>query len=340
MTTSSTPRRLELEGAPLIAGLRARSFGDPDDYERLSELMTAANTLDAIPYLPTAEGLQVEWDAADGADPIDDVVIAEVDGRLIAASGVERVVRADVPTYELWGAVDPALRRLGLGTWLMGWALEHARVRASREDPGTPVDLGAFAEDREAGHRALLEATGFEAIRHFFLMRRHDLDDVPDTPLPEGLEIRPVTEDQRRAILDAENEAFRDHWGHREMGDSAYQATFARPELDTDLWVVAWDGDQVAGVVQNWIWPKENEKLGVKRAWLEHISVRRPWRRRGLARAITAASLVKLREAGLDEAMLGVDSENPNGALGLYERLGFETESRAAAYRRDLRSKA
>ena len=112
--------------------------------------------------------------------------------------------------------------------------------------------------------------------------------------------------------------------------------TFGRAELDTSLWVVAWDGDQVAGVVQNWVWPEENERLGVKRGWLEHISVRRPWRRRGLARAITAASLVKYREVGLEEAMLGVDSENPNGALGLYEGLGFVQASRAAAYRRDL----
>ena len=99
---------------------------------------------------------------------------------------------------------------------------------------------------------------------------------------------------------------------------------------------MAWDGDQVAGVVQNWIWPEENEALGVNRGWLEHISVRRPWRRRGLARALTAASLVTFRERGLDEGMLGVDSENPNGALGLYEGLGFSMRSRAAAYRRSL----
>ena len=167
-------------------------------------------------------------------------------------------------------------------------------------------------------------------------MRRQGLDDIPDAPLPDGIEIRPVLEDQWRTILAAENEAFRDHWGHREMGESDFKATFGRAELDTSLWVVAWDGDQVAGVVQNWIWPEENERLGVKRGWLEHISVRRPWRRRGLARAITAASLVKYREVGLEEAMLGVDSENPNGALGLYEGLGFVQASRAAAYRRDL----
>jgi ribosomal protein S18 acetylase RimI-like enzyme len=38
----------------------------------------------------------------------------------------------------------------------------------------------------------------------------------------------------------------------------------------------------------------------------------------------------------MEEGMLGVDSENANGALGLYEGLGFEIFSRSAAYRRTL----
>jgi mycothiol synthase len=332
-TTKRAPRSLDLDGAPPIPGLRARYFADSSDYGRLSELMVAANIYDGIPWLPTAENLRVEMDAADGADPVNDVVLVEVDGRVVATSAVERVVRDGVPTYEVHGNVDPSYRRRGLGTWLMRWSLGHARVRASREDPGTPVAIATFSEDSETGHRALLAATGFEPVRHFFLMRRMGLDEIPDAPLPDGLEIRPVAPDQYRSIFAAEDEAFRDHWGHREMNDSAYRATFDRAEIDTGLWVVAWDGDQVAGVVENWIWAAENERLGVKRGWLERISVRRPWRRRGLARAITAASLVKLREAGLDEGMLGVDSENPNGALGLYEGLGFKVHSSAAAYK-------
>ena len=60
-------------------------------------------------------------------------------------------------------------------------------------------------------------------MRHFFLMLRTGLDDVPDVALPEGLEIRPVAEDQWRTIFDAENEAFRDHWGHREMTDADFR---------------------------------------------------------------------------------------------------------------------
>lgn len=336
MTSVTRIRPLERDGAPAIDGLTARYFADAADYAGLAALFCAASLADDIPWQPTAEQVQIDFDAEDGADPVDDVVFVEVGGRIVAATGVERAVRDDIPQYELWGAVDPAFRRRGIGTWLMGWALERARIRASREDPLRPVNLGAFSEDIEIGHRALLASAGLRPVRHFFLMRRLLSEPIPDTTLPEGLELRPVTTDQWRTIFDAENEAFRDHWGHREATEQSFQATFARAELDTSLWVVAWDGDQVAGVVQNWIWPEENERLGVSRGWLEHISVRRPWRRRGVARALTAESLRRFRDLGLEDAMLGVDSENPNGALGLYEGLGFSVRSRAAAYRRPL----
>lgn len=319
-----------------IPGATSRSFRTAADYVPLAELIATANAFDAIPYLPTASDLQIDMDNAEGVVPSRDVVLVELDGRLIAATGVERVIRDGTPAYEIWGSVDPRFRRRGVGTWLQAWTLEHARARAAIEDPDVRATLGSFSEDTEVGHRALLTGAGFEPVRHFFLMRRADLGDVPDAPLPDGVEIRPVTEEQRRTIFDAENEAFRDHWGAREMGDADYATTFGREGLDTDLWIVAWDGDQVAGVVQNWVWAEENARLGVKRGWLEHISVRRPWRRRGLARAITAESLRRLHAAGLDDAMLGVDSENPNGALGLYEGLGFTVFSRAAAYRRSL----
>jgi mycothiol synthase len=333
-------RLLEREGAPAIDGLSARFFSDASDYAPLAALFRAASEADDVPWQPTAQQVQLEFDAEDGADPVHDVVLVEVGGHLVAATGVERAIRDGTPNYEMWGSVDPAFRRRGIGTWLMAWALDRARERASREDPLVAVKLASFSEDNEIGHRALLAGVGLEPVRHFFLMRRPlseaMSEAIPDAPLPDGLEIRPVTQDQWRAIFDAENEAFRDHWGHREGTERAFQTTYAHDELDTSLWVVAWDGDQIAGVVQNWIWPEENRALGVERGWLEHISVRRPWRRRGLARAITAESLRRFRDRGLEDAMLGVDSENPNGALGLYEGLGFALRSRAAAYRRPL----
>ena len=337
MTTSTDKHHwLDIAGAPPIAGLRARAFHDDTDWARLSGLMITANAFDAVPWLPTAQTVQAEIGSAEGVNPVEDIVIVELDGHVIAACGVDRVVRDGVPTYDVWGNVDPSFRRRGLGTWLLGRNLERTRHRAAVEDPDAEVAIGSFSEATEAGNRALLAGHGFATVRHFFLMRRTGLESIEEAALPDGLEIRPVTADQHRAIFAAEDEAFRDHWGHRSKTESDFRSTFERAELDTGLWVVAWDGDQIAGVVQSWVWPEENTRLGVHRGWLEHISVRRPWRRRGLARAITAVALIKLREAGLDEAMLGVDSENAHGALGLYEGLGFVVHSHAAAYRRGL----
>jgi mycothiol synthase len=66
------------------------------------------------------------------------------------------------------------------------------------------------------------------------------------------------------------------------------------------------------------------------------VSVRRAWRRRGLARALLASSLVAAREAGHDGASLGVDSDSPTGATGLYRSLGFEPVKTFKAWRKPL----
>lgn len=334
--TQAATDTIELPVEHRIPGLVIRRFAGPEDYAGLAELHQAASREDDVPWLPTADQLRVDMENRIGSDLRRDLLLAELDGRVVGTTSVARAVRDGEPVYEMHGAVAPDLRRRGLGTALHEWTIGRIEQRAPIEDPGVNVQVQGEAEDQEVGHRVLLAAQGFKPVRHFFLMRRPNLADVPDTELPEGIEIRPVTEEQLRTILEAEFEAFEDHWGHREPTEASYTMTLSRKELDTDLWVVAWDGDQVAGAVENWIWADENEQLGIKRGWLERISVRRPWRRRGLARALTARSLIRLREAGMGEGMLGVDSQNPNGALGLYEGLGFEVYSRAAAYRRPL----
>jgi mycothiol synthase len=271
--------RIEVPATPAIAALpevRFRLFRDASDYARLSDLFKASNRHDDIPWLPTVDNVKSELENRTSIDPTRDLLLAEFDDRVVAMSGIERVVRDGAPVYEMWAAVLPPFRRRGLGIALLDWTFNRARQRAAVEDPGLPIVIQGDAEDQEVGHRALLAGAGFEAVRHFFLMRRPTLDDVPATPLPDGLEIGPVTVDQRRQILEAEFEAFEDHWGSRERSEESVAITLNRAELNTDLWVVAWDGDQVAGVVENWIYAEENEGLAVKRGWLERISVRRP----------------------------------------------------------------
>ena len=335
--TTSTRTWLDLADAPPIEGLRfRRPDGTDADYEAMAALLRATSAEDDIPWAPTATNVREEMEGSSSLDPARDVVVAEIDGRIVAVASVERAIRAGTPMYDLHGDVAPDVRRRGIGHALLHENLRRARARADEARDAFPITARGFAEITEVGERALLDGHGFTINRWFFLMRRPTLDDIPDAPLPHGIEIRPVRPDHHRAIFDAEFEAFRDHWQPHDYDESEFESLYKKADLDTDLWVVAWDGDQIAGVVQNWIWPDENERLGVKRGWLEHISVRRPWRRRGLGRAITAESLRRLRAAGMQDAMLGVDAENPTGALGLYEGLGFEVDQRASAYVRPV----
>jgi mycothiol synthase len=325
---------LELAGAPAIDGLRFRRLrGDAADYEAIAAVAVSASRADDVPWAPTAAMRREELEGEDGLDIARDVILAEVDGAVIGEADVRRRMRGGRPTYDLYGHIDPAFRRRGIGRAMLHGNLRRVAERvASGEDGALSYRVRGFADEGEVGHRALLESEGFTPARWFFLMRRPTLDDIPETPLPDGIEIRPVRPEHHRPIFEAESEAFQDHWEPHDPSEAEFTSLFSRSDLDTDLWIVAWDGDAIAGVVQNWIWRDENRQLGVGRGWLEHISVRRPWRRRGLGQAISAAALRRLRDAGMTDAMLGVDADNPTGALGLYERLGFEVAQRATAY--------
>jgi mycothiol synthase len=89
-------------------------------------------------------------------------------------------------------------------------------------------------------------------------------------------------------------------------------------------------------MVRGFVNAEENRRHGRQRGWVENISVRRPWRRRGLARALIARCITSLREAGMTEGALGVDTENPSGALHLYESCGFVVTKRFTVYRKPL----
>ena len=166
---------------------------------------------------------------------------------------------------EIW--VHPTERRQGLGRRLLEWG--EARARESTTDgTGGPTDRpltfsGNTSREIPAGV-AFAEAMGYKPIRYHFEMRRPLDAPIPDVPLPDGLEVRPVLPEHHRAIWNADEEAFRDHWDHAVSTEDDFTKFFADPDIDTSLWQVAWDGDEVAGLVINGIYPYENERSGVE----------------------------------------------------------------------------
>jgi GNAT superfamily N-acetyltransferase len=140
-----------------------------------------------------------------------------------------------------------------------------------------------------------------------------------------------VEKEHLRQIFDAENEATRDHWGHIEYGEEQYQAWLQDRRCQPDLWKVAWEGEEVCGMVRNYVDELENETDQRLRGYTEFISVRRPWRRKGLATALLAESIDMFTRLGMQETALGADTENPSAALSLYQHMGY-AENRDKTY--------
>jgi GNAT superfamily N-acetyltransferase len=231
--------------------------------------------------------------------------------------------------------VDPTAAGRGIGAALFAWNEERLREIARDHDVAEQL-FEVWNNDRNVAARSLIGAAGYEPITYSAEMVRPSVDDLPDHQLPDGLELKPVREEDVRAIWEADMEAGRDHWGYVEPTEADYQRFLAYPYRDLSLWKIAWDGEAVAGQVKSFIDTASNEEHGKRRGWTEEISTARRWRRRGVAKALIVESIRELGGRGMTEVALGVHTENPNGAFDLYAGLGYEVVATWTTYRKPV----
>jgi GNAT superfamily N-acetyltransferase len=324
--------------APAVPGLRFRHFRGDVDYPAMLRVYTAAHEADGIEEVTTLDQLRLNYATLVNCDPERDVIMAEVDGELVAYA---RVFWNDLVeggrSYENFGFVHPEWRRKGIGAAMHRHNEERLREIAAEHPDISPKWFGSEGADIDPGNRALLLGDGYTPARYFYDMVAPSLDGIVAPPMPDGIELRPVMRDQYRPIWLAAAEAFRDHWGQPEWVEEDWERFVADPDnQDPALWRIGWAGDEVAGVVTTTVPVEENARHGRARVYVAGVSVRRPWRRRGLARALLAGSLVAARDAGFTSASLGVDTDSPTGATQLYESLGFAPEKTFTSYRKPM----
>ncbi|MGH2445030.1 MAG: GNAT family N-acetyltransferase [Candidatus Limnocylindria bacterium] len=321
-----------------VPGLRFRRYRGEADLPAMLRVYNAVQEADGTEELETLEQMTLNYDNLVHCDPDRDIVLAEGDGELVAYA---RVFWTDLVEggrqYENFGFVHPSWRRRGIGTAMHRHNEALLREIAAGHPDVAPKWLASGSVDADPGNTALLRGNGYEAARFFYDMVAPSLDGIVAPPMPDGLELRPVLREEYRRIWEASADAFRDHWGEQEWVEEDWRRFEADPDnADPRLWRIGWDGDEVAGVIVTNVETDANERYGRSQVYVDSVSVRRPWRRRGLARALLASSLVAARDEGFTSAGLDVDTNSPTGATDLYRSLGFVPERTFTAYRKPL----
>jgi mycothiol synthase len=329
---------IAIRDAPAIPGLAFRRFCGEADYPAMSAVINGSKEEDGLEWSQGVEDVARTYRHLLNCDPERDMVFVQVAGQVVGYGRVWWNQEAEGKRlYHHFAHLLPAWRRDGVRRAM----LRRNEGRLRDVAAGHPQDGARFFEawssDGEKHWTALLASEGYEEVRYSFEMVRPDLEDIPNLPLPEGVEVRPVAADQISQIWAAAQEAFRDHWGYSEDGWAQELAEWREaPTFQPHLWQVAWDGDQVAGMVQNFVNKAENKEYSRRRGYTEGICVRRPWRRQGLAKALIARSFRMHKALGMEEAALGLDAENPNGALSLYKSMGFQVVKQQTTFRKPL----
>jgi ribosomal protein S18 acetylase RimI-like enzyme len=305
----------------------------------MSAVIGGSKDADGLEWSQSVEDVARTYRHLVNCDPDRDLLFAEVAGEVVGYSRVwwQQELKGK-RLYQQFVHLLPQWRDRGIRRAMLRYNEHRLRQIANGHPEDGPRLLEAWASDTEEHWRNLLEEEGYEPVRYGFSMVRSDLEDIPDLPLPEGLEIRSVPPERVRSVWSAAREAFRDHWGYSEdeWSYEHWKEWQESPTYNPGLWQVAWAGDEVAGMVLNFINEEENEEYGRLRGYTETICVRRPWRRQGVAKGLIASSLRVLKAQGMAEAALGVDADNPNGALQLYKSMGFHVVKKFTTYRKPM----
>lgn len=198
------------------------------------------------------------------------------------------------------------------------WAEAEARTRAI---PRVRIQI-------PHGH-ALAEVAarrGYEQWRHSLTMEI-ELSSAPGAAsIPDGIDVRTYRGEDAEPLRHALNDAFSDDPFHHDVSPSSFHEFFLQARgFDPALWLLAWEGSELAGFALDYPQRGSDPALG----WVNTLGVRRAWRRRGLGEALLRLSFAELYARGLRRVGLGVDAQNVTGALRLYERVGMRQVHRS-----------
>ncbi|MDX3072976.1 GNAT family N-acetyltransferase [Streptomyces sp. MI02-7b] len=237
------------------------------------------------------------------------------------------------------GGVHPDYRRQGIGTVLLKAGTAGAKALHALHHPTLKLVVEAQQCEHIPGAAELFRSQGFAPARYYQSMEHPLRGEIPDTAIPDGLRVEPWSEQNDEEFRMIRNEAFKDHWGTVPVPADTWKNKITnhsfRPEVSFLLRDVA--NGAPAGMLVTMSWDADTAATGVREAYFMLIGTLREYRRRGVAGGLIGHALRRAADQGYGKASLSVDSANPSGAFGIYEKAGFEPKDRYVRWALDVR---
>jgi mycothiol synthase len=317
--------------------LLIRPYQGESDLETIAQFYNECEQVDQFGYWLTADNLRQSY-SFPGFNPQLDLCLWENNqGQLIAVGVVHRSISTDNPESFLGFRVHPQFRDQNLDRDIITWGIKRVRESFPQQKQ---IKLRADCRSHQQQRINLLEEFGFACDRYFFEMQRDLNLPIPQPQLPDGFVVRSVNSQQdAQAWIEMFNQTFIDHWNHHDLTLEQYQHHIKQPDYDPDLdlVVIAKDGT-FTGFCEGMIYPYDNQKNGRNEGWINILGTRRGFRKQGLGRAMLLTGMHRLKAKGMEIAILGVDAQNPSGALNFYESIGFEKRHTTIDYLKYLES--
>ncbi|MFN8377734.1 MAG: GNAT family N-acetyltransferase [Anaerolineae bacterium] len=278
-----------------------------------------------------------EWADPDLDLARDSRVVFAPDGRLIAYALLWNKNRLALPILEIYLHASEWDTDTVTEPGLLAWAEARTWENVGDIPPELRIAVRTYCDSREERFLKLVEAEGYSAIRHSFRMGITFEGPPEPGTWPEGFVLRVAEKDtDMMPVFDALRDAWRDHFGYIEAPYDEAMVSWKHhwtEQFAPGLWLLAMDGDTVAGMCINYPRFGEDETIG----FVEIVGVRRAYRRRGVAEALLRRSFAALYAAGKTSACLYVDGKSLTGATRLYERVGMSVTSRYILNEKELR---
>jgi mycothiol synthase len=288
-----------------------------------------------------------DWSAADlrndfsetGFDLAKDTrVVISPGGKIVAYQDVWAVHNPPAHPHPL-GYVHKDYHGIGLGTYLLNWAFEHARRVFDKVPDDARVSVITETVSTWEPAIQLFKDNGMAFKRAYHEMTINMQEAPPQPEWPEGITVRTYKHPKEaEAVYRVIREAFRDHFGYIEEpfeeGFEHFQHyRFNNGLFDPDMWFLAEEGDQLVGASLCTKHGHESEDQGR----VGRLAVLRPWRKCGIGLALLLHSFNAYWKRGQKEVRLGVDADNLTGAVKLYEKAGMHVHRRIDTYEFELR---